>query len=129
MALQVNVSAEPQTTDGLGEPGPGRPPAAPDSARLVAKPAMVCPSCAKRLRWPHSYPGKATCPSCCAKLVILVDQFEKTCSARLRNGSAECDLAANWLDYDRLGRDDEVARHIESLPDDWLDSVMGDSGR
>jgi hypothetical protein len=87
-----------------------------------------CPTCHRHLRWHHPYPGKAVCPACQTGLVILVNQFTGQCSAILREAGAECRMMANWLDYDRVGQDPELSRHIDSLPDQWIDRMMSEMG-
>ncbi|MHC4673565.1 MAG: hypothetical protein ACYTBZ_13860 [Planctomycetota bacterium] len=90
---------------------------------------VICPSCTKKLRWPHPYPGKAKCSSCGVKLAILIDQLKRSCSAQSWTERSKYELAANWLDYDRLGKDDKLSRYMDSLPDDWLDEIIGDHNR
>jgi hypothetical protein len=129
MVVYIDKSADPKTGMSTSKLDPTWTKRTCDTSLNITLHKIICPSCTKKLRWPHPYPGKAKCPNCGVKFAILIDQLERSCSAQPWTERSKYELAANWLDYDLLGKDDKIARHIDSLPDDWLDEAIGNHNR
>jgi len=73
----------------------GRLEAATPACRSAA--TVVCPACHKKLRWRNRWPGRAVCPACGLRLVVLWDDLGRF-SAHAESEGAVADMICNWLD-------------------------------
>ena len=58
---------------------------------------VMCPACHKKLRWRNRWPGRAVCPACGLRLVVLWDDFGRF-SASAENEHSVADMICDWLD-------------------------------
>jgi hypothetical protein len=102
---------------GRGSPSPGR--SATHGRSLTERPGntgsasrfaaiLVCPACYKKLRWHHRWPGRAVCPACGLRLVVLWDPTRRF-SASAENEDSLSEMICDWLDEE--DSESEVAQH------------------
>lgn len=58
---------------------------------------VVCPACNRKLRWRDRWPGRAVCPACGLRLVVLWDNLGRF-SACSEGEDTVADLICDWLD-------------------------------
>lgn len=82
---------------------------------------VVCPACNRKLRWRDRWPGRAVCPACGLRLVVICDDFGRF-SASAENEDSVTDMICDWLDDEDGEEDDDNEEESRSS---WRETRSG----